>query len=87
MMVQWLAHPTSIQGDMGSIPTHGTCFFIHKKEQLVVRCRYFFIHLYVYVYIYTYIHIIIYKSEVGFLFIYVFQKRQLLFSGHSFGFL
>ena len=40
-----------------------------------------------YMYIYTYIHIIIYKSEVGFLFIYVFQKRQLLFSGHSFGFL
>ena len=46
VMVQWLAHPTSIQGDAGSIPTHGTCFFfIQKKEQLVVRCRYFYIHL------------------------------------------
>ena len=59
--VQWLAHPTSIQGDAGSIPTHGTClydFFIHKREQLVVRCRYFFIHfvcIYIYIYIYIYI--------------------------------
>ena len=29
VMVQWLAYPTSIQGDAGSIPTHGTCFFFH----------------------------------------------------------
>ena len=42
VMVQWLAHPTSIQGDAGTIPTHGThVFFIQRKEQLVVRCRYF----------------------------------------------
>ena len=31
MQVQWLAHPTSIQGDAGSIPTHGTCFLSFKK--------------------------------------------------------
>ena len=34
VMVQWLAHPTSIQGDTGSIPTHGTCFF-HSKNGAV----------------------------------------------------
>ena len=28
VMVQWLAHPTSNQGDAGSIPTHGNMFFI-----------------------------------------------------------
>ena len=28
--VQWIAHPTSNQGDAGSIPTHGTYVF-HSK--------------------------------------------------------
>ena len=39
-----VAHPTSNQGDAGSIPTHGTDMFFHskKKDQLVVRCRYLF---------------------------------------------
>ena len=33
VMVQWLAHPTSIQGDAGSIPTHGTyVFFIQERS-------------------------------------------------------
>ena len=33
VMVQWLAHPTSIQGDVGSIPTHGTyVFFIQERS-------------------------------------------------------
>ena len=38
-MVQWLAHPTSNQGDAGSIPTHGTLRFSFKKDQsVVVHC-------------------------------------------------
>ena len=37
-MVQWLAHPTSNQGDAGSIPTHGT--YVFKKDQsVVVHCN------------------------------------------------
>ena len=45
VMTQWLAHPTSNQGDGGSIPTNGCYFFfIQKKEQLVVPCRYFYVH-------------------------------------------
>ena len=31
VMVQWLAHPTSNQGDAGSIPTHGTYVFHSKR--------------------------------------------------------
>ena len=39
VMVQWLAHPTSNQGDAGSIPTHGTLRFSFKKDQsVVVHC-------------------------------------------------
>ena len=39
VMVQWLAHPTSNQGDAGSIPTHGTLRFSFKKDQSVmVHC-------------------------------------------------
>ena len=38
-----VAHPTSNQGDAGSIPTHGTLYgFLFKKDQLVVHCRYLF---------------------------------------------
>ena len=44
VMVQWLAHPTSNQGDAGSIPTHGITCFSFKMDQLVVRCRYLYIH-------------------------------------------
>ena len=50
-----VAHPTSNQGDAGSIPTHGTNMFFHSKriDQLVVRCRcFFFIQIYIYIYIY-----------------------------------
>ena len=36
-MGQWLAHPTSNQGDLGSIPTHGIYMFFIQKNQLVVR--------------------------------------------------
>ena len=35
VMVQWLAHPTSIQGDAGTIPTHGTHVFFHSKKGTV----------------------------------------------------
>ena len=35
VMVQWLTHPTSIQGDVGSIPTHGTYLFFHSKRRTV----------------------------------------------------
>ena len=30
---QWVAHPTSNQGDAGSIPTHGSDFFFHSKKK------------------------------------------------------
>ena len=54
-MVQWLAHPTSNQGDAGSIATPGNMFFI-QMDQLVVRCRYLYtqiIHI-IYICIYVY---------------------------------
>ena len=39
VMVQWLAHPTSNQGDAGSIPTHGTLrFSFNKVQSVVVHC-------------------------------------------------
>ena len=49
VMVQWLVHPTSNQGDAGSIPTHGNMFFI-QMDQLVVRCRYLYTQI-IYIYI------------------------------------
>ena len=33
VMVEWVAHPTSNQGDAGSIPTHGSDFFFHSKNK------------------------------------------------------
>ena len=45
VMVQWLAHPTSNQGDAGSIPIHGIYMFFIQKDQLVVRCT--CCHLYI----------------------------------------
>ena len=67
-MVQWLAHPTSNQGDAGSILTHGTLRFSFKKDQSVVVHCYWLVttsldfqpssytqkYVYIYIYIYTY---------------------------------
>ena len=48
VMVQWLVHPTSNQGEAGSIPcTHGIYMFYIQKDQLVVRCHYLYTHNYI----------------------------------------